>query len=328
MEIYTINNKKYYQLPDIKNKYTELFKGCATRDQFLETHDIPNDVFMYAKYTNKWTLSNGKSRRYDKMFFEKKYIDDHLINDLSENDNTKNNNAKNNNIENNNAKNNNAENDIPDIIKLKKCENLIDSNGNIIEITARGKRKYNECYFSTSDISIEFSLPRIWNTLLDKTSTYNIDEHYVHFYANNKKLLYITMSGFHKLLQSRLISSANKCSITNWLKIFGEDNPIYTICPKKPKVITVDYTYCVTSDIFNAVKIGYWKGTVNKLISRYGVVYGKKLDIHYVLTTDAHQLETECHTCFENYKISNELYKKIGWPKYINFLNKNKITPE
>ena len=49
----------------------------------------------------------------------------------------------------------------PDIIELKKKEKFRNVNGNMIEITVRGEREFDKCYFLVKDIMEGFGLKSI-----------------------------------------------------------------------------------------------------------------------------------------------------------------------
>ena len=79
--------------------------------------------------------------------------------------------------------------------------------------------------------------------------------------------------------------------------------------------------------MFAVVKIGYWKGSLKSLRSRYATYYGcNDIEIFYVETFHPHELEKETHTHFSEYNISNELFKKKHIEQYIKFINQNKIS--
>ena len=43
---------------------------------------------------------------------------------------------------------------------------------------------------------------------------------------------------------------------------------------------TTGYVYCITSDIINFVKIGYWTSSLKSLRKRYVTCYGRNITVH------------------------------------------------
>ena len=80
------------------------------------------------------------------------------------------------------------------------------------------------------------------------------------------------------------------------------------------------YVYCVTSNILNAIKIGYWKGSINGLRSRYITPYGNNIELYYFHSKLPKMLEHKCHIYFDKYKITNELFEKKYLHEYIKFI--------
>lgn len=82
----------------------------------------------------------------------------------------------------------------------------------------------------------------------------------------------------------------------------------------------IEYVYCITSELLNGVKIGRWKNSIKKLRDRYNTYYGRFIDIFYVRTLNSTRLEELCHTYFEKYRITNELFETSYLPQYKEFL--------
>jgi hypothetical protein len=100
--------------------------------------------FIFAKLIDKtWTVSDGKSRKYDKVFFKKSFIQN--IPEI--------------NNENIIVDNNNIQL-APDIIELENNEKFKDADGKIINIQTRGERKIDNIYFKVKDISNGFNIAK------------------------------------------------------------------------------------------------------------------------------------------------------------------------
>lgn len=89
----------------------------------------------------------------------------------------------------------------------------------------------------------------------------------------------------------------------------------------------IGYVYVVSSNLLDAVKIGMWRSNIDSLYSRYITCYGKNIHIDYFLTSDARKLENETHKYFNKYQITNELFDKIHYNKYIDFIQNNIDEP-
>jgi hypothetical protein len=70
------------------------------------------------------------------------------------------------------------------------------------------------------------------------------------------------------------------------------------------------FVYMATSPLLNAVKIGMWTGTYERLRGRYLIYYGQHLDLKAILTRDCRKLEILAHLKLKEFKISGELYRK------------------
>ena len=54
---------------------------------------------------------------------------------------------------------------------------------------------------------------------------------------------------------------------------------------------TSGYIYCVTADTMTVIKIGYWRGRLKELRSRYVTCYGKNCELFCSQTSDCILLE-------------------------------------
>jgi hypothetical protein len=77
------------------------------------------------------------------------------------------------------------------------------------------------------------------------------------------------------------------------------------------KKVKSGHVYAVTSDIFDAIKIGMWSGSLKKLRARYVGMYGPTVTvIAFEATSDARAAELACMSMLVGSHISNELYDK------------------
>ena len=89
MHTYIIDGKKYNIAQDLFNKFPEVFKGNKNGRSFIKANDTPNNDYIFARLVRgEWVSSEGKSDKYDKVFFRKGYIemtyvdDDENVDDL------------------------------------------------------------------------------------------------------------------------------------------------------------------------------------------------------------------------------------------------------
>ena len=81
----------------------------------------------------------------------------------------------------------------------------------------------------------------------------------------------------------------------------------------------------MTSPLINYIKIGFWTGTIKGLESRYKTYYGNDLDIYTFYTKNPYLLEQQTHKYFNNYNITNELFKKEYLDDYCKYIECNII---
>jgi hypothetical protein len=170
--------------------------------------------------------------------------------------------------------------------------------------------------------------------LIDDRKSYleNIDyKYFICLKGNNKcnKELFLTCAGFRKLIEtSRRIkfNIDNKSIMHKWIfQNFDYDKADNFNIDKKAITKSYNgYVYLITSNIINYVKIGYWTGSIDGLLKRYNTYYGNKMDLFYVITKNAFQLEQKCHKYFSEYKICNELFDKSYIENYKAYLLNNK----
>jgi hypothetical protein len=99
----------------------------------------------------------------------------------------------------------------PEVLELEDNEKFKDMNGKVLNIMVRGERHHMKCYFNVKDISKEFEMNKLYDTLIDKRiiDGYQEDEHYKYFSVEisapggkivSKKELYLTYEGMIRLL--------------------------------------------------------------------------------------------------------------------------------
>lgn len=78
------------------------------------------------------------------------------------------------------------------------------------------------------------------------------------------------------------------------------------------------HVYAVTSSVINCVKIGMWRGSLEKLIARYVTYYGEDLEIVFSPVDDRRLAEKELHGRFAQYHVQNELFNKRCWDEVVD----------
>ena len=173
---------------------------CKSRNarDLLKKKNIIETNYVFAKLdnaTNTWLITDGKSRKYDKVFFTKSFVD--TIPEIKE--------------EKVIVDEKNVEL-APNIIQLEEHEKFKDENGNVIEIETRGEKKVEGVYFKVKDVAIGFKMEKLQDTLINSISNYKELFDYKYFICiktdtigkkNIKKIykrIYLTYTGFLRVL--------------------------------------------------------------------------------------------------------------------------------
>jgi len=190
MEMITLNDIEYFNCDDIFEKAPIYCKDCRNGRELIKNKKIKD--FIYARLKdNKWTITDGKSYKYDKILFKKSFID--TINEI-----------------NNPIISDDKYELAPDIIHLENTEKFKDTEGIILEIETRGERKVNNIYFKVKDVMTSFRMENLQIVLLNNNRDgYNENIHYKFFNCKNKikdlkikikKELFLTYEGMLRVL--------------------------------------------------------------------------------------------------------------------------------
>ena len=188
-----INKEEYISSEVLFEKAPVYCKLSRTARDLIRKKKITD--YIFAKLVDKkWTIADGKSYKFDKVFFKKKFIDtipeineETIITDES-------------NVQ-----------LAPEIIYLKDSEKFQDEDGNIIEIETRGERKVDGIYFKIKDVMSGFKMDNLDKNILDKKAYFKENEHYKYFNIKKiqkecnktskiKKELYLTYEGMLRVL--------------------------------------------------------------------------------------------------------------------------------
>ena len=128
-------------------------KGCRSSRDLIKRKNVNNADYIYARLKdNEWIITDGKSVKYDKVFFSELFIK--TISEL--------------NNKNEKIIDENGVMEAPNIIILEDNQKFRDANGDIIEIETRGERLVNNVYFRVKDVMRGFDMENLQNTIIDK----------------------------------------------------------------------------------------------------------------------------------------------------------------
>jgi hypothetical protein len=337
MEIITIENKKYVLGDYVLENAVIYSKGIRSSRELIKKKLIDTKHYIYARNTlsaeerllrtrnteDNWIITNGKSVKFDKILLTHDFIK--TIDELN-----------NNNL--NKIIDINGIEEAPDILELDNNEKFKDDEGNILEIEVRGERKYDKIYFKVKDIMKKFNMKNLYKIIIDVRNSYTENKDYKYFITIEKKkntkmialkTLFLTFDGFKKFIEINRSKFSNKLKYTmhKWLEQNFDKNKLINFKINIQNNINkskIGYTYCITSPNTNYIKIGYWRSSIDSLNQRYITYYGSNLELFYVKTFDAPELEKKCHIYFKNRHIENELYDKKYLEDYKYFLENNK----
>ena len=166
----TIESKKYI-IGDIVIKDAPIFsKGCRGTRNLIKKKEIDNNKFIFARQVDdKWVISDGRSVKFDKVFFTQQFIDS--IPELNKECDKE-------------IKDDNGIMKAPNIIYLKDDEKFKDDNGNVIEIETRGERDVDTAYFKVKDVMDGFDMLYLNDSINDKNGSYEYEKDYKYFICN------------------------------------------------------------------------------------------------------------------------------------------------
>ncbi len=160
--IIIINDKQYIMGDYLFNNAPIYSKGCRSSRDIISKKQIEAKNYIYARNKdNKWIVSDGKSFKFDKIFFIKSFID--KIPELKLNDES------------------DGISKAPAIILLKDEEKFKDNDSNIIEIETRGERAVDKIYFKVKDVADGFEMPNLDKNIKDVKSAFIKNIHYIIF---------------------------------------------------------------------------------------------------------------------------------------------------
>jgi hypothetical protein len=168
----TFENKKYI-LGDIAIKDAPIYsKGCRSVRDLIKKKEIDNNKFIFARHIDdKWVISDGRSVKFDKVFFIQEFIE--TIPELNKECDKE-------------IKDDDGITKAPNIIYLKDSEKFKDDDGNVIEIETRGERDVDTAYFKVKDVMEGFNMENLENNIQKEHTRYEYEKDYKYFWCEKK----------------------------------------------------------------------------------------------------------------------------------------------
>jgi hypothetical protein len=204
MESITINNKEYIMGDYLYSNAPIYSKGCRSSRDIISKKQIEAKNYIYARLKDdKWTISDGKSFKFDKIFFSKSFVDKIAELKQTEEPITDINNIS----------------KAPAIITLNDNEKFTDNDGNIIEIETRGERAVDKIYFKVKDVVDGFMMPNLEKHIKDTKSAFILNKHYVNFNCDE------TRNSSKKQVKKSTINTYTFLTYNGMLRVlFGSHN--------------------------------------------------------------------------------------------------------
>ncbi len=197
---FTIINDKEYINSDFVFEYAPIYsKGLRTSRTMISKKQIDAKYYIYARKNGaNWIATDGKSVKFDKVFFIRSFID--KIPELKDSSQI--------------ICDENGIKKAPNIIVLEDHEKFKDNEGKIIEIETRGDRAVDNIYFKVKDIGDGFNMLNLENNIIKETTSYKENIDYLYFICikkeiilkksskqnSSKKELFLTYEGLLRLL--------------------------------------------------------------------------------------------------------------------------------
>jgi hypothetical protein len=148
-----INDKNYVHSDFILSNAPIYSKGCRSSRDLIKKKNIVPDKYIFARLKdNKWLVTDGKSFKFDKVFFKKSFINS--IPELKIKKDTDEIIKDDNYIEKSHY-----------IIHLDDNQKFKDENNNIIEIETHCERSIDKIYFRVKDVMEGFQMENLNKTI-------------------------------------------------------------------------------------------------------------------------------------------------------------------
>jgi hypothetical protein len=179
MNTLTWNHQKYYLAEDVKKVLPLVFTGCKTVRELINRKQLTKKTdYVYARHnkdSNIWTLSDGTSMKFDKLFLSKQFVD------------------------------NEYDTKIPDIYQVEMFDDACTFFGDELEVW--GERAKDKCFFRVANVSTVLNMPNLHSTIIKDITGYTIGNDYSHFITKiigqplySHRELYLTYNGLIRVL--------------------------------------------------------------------------------------------------------------------------------
>jgi hypothetical protein len=189
-------DENVYFADDIKKFDSVYFYGCAkTIRKIVDKKKIPDDMYFYVSKTKDGWKKSVEMFKKSKLVIKTEWVEKNVPNMTTDH-------TIKNDIEN-----------APDILELTEEESFKYTDGNVMNIEVRGERQYDKCYFSVRDVAKCFDVKSLRKVLTEKrTDGYMKNVHYKKFLINSKTILFLTYSGFIRMLYTSRKKNINMFS--------------------------------------------------------------------------------------------------------------------
>ncbi len=204
-----INNEVYYLLDEIRNNLLINIKPCITTRKLINELKLNNTDYIYAyNKSNTWIISSNSYSR------SKILIKENSLNNIEMGNKESNKIENNNNIENTITEKNTE----IECILLNAPKLIIDDKEINIEVRYLGYISQDTVLFRVKDVAEEFNVPKLKDIIIQKNSSFTIDEDYKYVKVSGcrgKPYIYLTFLG---LLRFSFVnrSSITSKKITKW----------------------------------------------------------------------------------------------------------------
>ncbi|BCS82503.1 hypothetical protein QLL95_gp0014 [Cotonvirus japonicus] len=302
-----INKKNYYLANEVCELKLPFTNGCVNGRAILDKYKIKKNDYIYASNrSDKWIITDGKSKKFDKLLIEVSWFENNLSNkdeyfeELGENlGNEKNEENEENEKNEKKIKYTNPNGDkiipAPGIIRLKTKEKIKDNEGNILEIEVRGTREFDNCFFRMSDIAgaLNMTLKQLRDCIVREAGRYECDRDYKYFLIKNEsancskneknkkikwdKIIFFTFEGF-----IRYLFASNNKKVSKYIRWCIETIFISQLGTQEQKNLQVSKLLGISADIVKEV----FNKTSSTLPSIYLLTIGQVKDLRVTFNID------------------------------------------
>lgn len=189
----TIDTFEGYLADEIRLSDPAYFVGSKTIRKIVEKKNIPDIEYKYVKFVNDEWVESTKEYPKAKLLLSESWVKQNIPS----------------------MSNGTVQNTIevaPSILELTDNEKFKNIDGEPMEITVRGEREYNKCFFRVKDVAECFESKYLRDTLADVDRGYQKDMHYKYFTMpktsnardthskRTKPMMYITYQGLVRFL--------------------------------------------------------------------------------------------------------------------------------